>query len=313
MQTVAFLMLLSVMVSLAWGQDQGARPRATEFEEADHLLAAKRPQDAIRILETLEVRFRDGDNALETLVRLYAAYSAAGRPVDAQKVSERILAQFPDRPATDPFAWNVVAKAPDADGKARLAADYLKRFPKGKNVAEARKIAEGAAADEARRRIDSAGFDALPGLAEDCYQKRQFSEALRAYERLLPQAKEPDFVAFRIAFCRWWLHDFSAAAKGWMEVAEKYPRSSWAPQALQMAARTQAGPLRNGDAALALFVRIAEQYPGNKEAEKAAYSYAILNYWMKRNAVAKKAFDEFLETYPKSVFVPAAKQIRSRL
>ncbi len=295
----------------AAGQDSPPLPR--EFEEADHLLVSKRPQDAIRILERLEVSLREGENALQTLLRLHAAYTAAGRPADAQRISERILAKFPEHPAVEPFAWSAVVKATDPATKAKLAIDYLKHFPKGRNATEAAKFVETVSADEARRRIDSASFDALPGLAEDCYQKRQFSEALRAYERLLPQAKEPDFVAFRIAFCRWWLHDFSPAVNGWLQVAEKYPKSSWAPQALQMAARTQAGPLRNGDAALALFTRIVEKYPKDKEAEKAAYSYAILNYWMKRNAVAKKAFDEFLETYPKSVFVPAAREIRSRL
>lgn len=295
----------------AENQEKPALPK--EFEEADRFLAAKRPQDAIRVLEKLEVCFREGENALEALVRLHAAYSSAGRPADAQKISDRILTQFPEHPAVEPFAWSAVVKAADPAAKAKLAWEYLKHFPKGKNAAEATRIVETLSADEARRRIDLASFDALPGLAEDCYQKRQFSEALRAYERLLPQAKEPDFVAFRIAFCRWWLRDYRDAVNGWLQVAEKHPKSSWAPQALQMAARTQAGPLRNGDAALALFTRIVEKYPKDKEAEKAAYSYAILNYWMKRNTVAKKAFDEFLETYPKSVLVPAAREIRSRL
>ena len=308
---VLILWVLPFLGVAGEGQERPVLPK--EFEEADRLLGAKRPQDAIRILESLEVRFREGENALETLLRLHAAYTAAGRPADAQKITGRILAQFPEDPAVEPLAWGTVVKATEPATKAKRAWEYLKHFPQGKNAADATKIVETVAADDARRRIDSASFDALPGLAEECYQKRQFSEALKAYERLLPQAKEPDFVAFRIAFCRWWLRDYSAAVTGWLQVAEKYPRSSWTPQALQMAARTQAGPLRNGDVALTLFTRIVEKYPKDKEAEKAAYSYAILNYWMKRNAVAKKAFDEFLETYPRSVFVPAAREIRSRL
>jgi len=304
---VCFWIGLSVLIPCAQAGTSAELPK--EFAEAQKLLAAQRPQDAIRILEKLEVQFREGDAGIQVLARLHGAYVQAKRPVDAEKTAQKILAQFPGHALSESFLWNTIEKAANPEQRVQLLTDYLKQFPKGTHAAEAGKRVESSKTGEVLKRLQSATVLEMKQMGEELYQSRQWADALKVYEQMQSRSPEKDLALFRTAFCQWWLHEYKEAVKEWTQLADKMPQSPYTPEALQMAGRTCCGPLREGDKALALFQRILKEHAQSKEAEPAAYSIAMLNYWMKRNDVARKAFQQFVQDYPKSVYVPAAEKI----
>jgi outer membrane protein assembly factor BamD (BamD/ComL family) len=303
--TLFLFCLMWCTASLA--QTTNAPPK--EFSEAERLLSAKRPAEAIRLLEWLQAQHKEGDIAAKILVNLHAAYVQAGRPKEAEKTAQTIVARFPGHPVSEPFLWSAIEKTTDLNQRAELSADYLKYFPNGPHAAQVKKLGGEAKVQTALRKPPAE----LRQAAEELYNARQFAEAMQVYEQMQKNPADKELAQFRIAFCQWWLHNYKEAVQGWLQLADKSPQSKYAPEALQMAGRTYTGPLHDGDKALALFQRIIKEYPQSSEAEPATYSIAILNYWMKRNQAAKKAFEDFIKTYPNSVYVPAAQKILSEL
>lgn len=290
----------------------GGEPSA-ELAEAQKLLTAKRAADAIRLLEKLEVQNREGDLAVQILLGLQTAYSQGGRKTDAEKTAEKILDRFPGHPLTEPLLWNVIEKASSSVARNWRIEQYVKQFPQGPHLEEVRKLVKTAQGAETLGKLTEASTRELNDGAETLYQDRQFAEALKVYEQMLKRSPDKDLALFRAGFCHWWLRNYPQAVRLWTQLADTTPKSPYAAEALQMAGRTYTGPLHEGDKALALFARITKDYADTKEAEPAAYSIAILNYWMKRKEAARIAFDQFIRNYPRSVYAPAAEKLLAEL
>ena len=86
------------------------------------------------------------------------------------------------------------------------------------------------------------------------------------------------------------------------------PTVPWAAEAMFLGANILWNCKRDGDAAIAEWRRMIRLYPTHRDTETAAYFIGVIYKWTNRPEEARKAFKEFLATWPDSRFTSAAKR-----
>jgi len=217
----------------------------------------------------------------EALQLLAASYRQIGNNLEARRVYDQILKEFPD-----------AAPAQDARLQ-RLVSLYA--LNEKNLVAEIDAFLEKSTDPKARTQANLL-------KAETLYKQSNFEAAGQIYQALVSQKLDPALdadVLYKLGWCRSATGNDGAAVAVFTEFLEKYPAHAMAASALARRALAHQQS-KAFDSAIADFDLIATKYPGTTEHELALQQKALIHGQKKDYAAMKKDFAELLEKFPKT-------------
>jgi len=221
------------------------------------------------------------DTRPEGLQILAASYRQLGNNLDARRIYDRILKEFPD-------------SAPSGDARfQRLVSLYAL---KDKNLsAEVDAFLEKTTNPKERTQ-------ALLLKAETLFKQGDYAGAGKVYEGLLSRELADDLRAdalYKYAWCLAATGDHPAAATAYSEFLAKFPDHKLAVTALAQRALSKQES-KAFDSAIEDFDVIAAKYPGTKENELALQQKALIFGQQKKYPEMSQAFEKLLAEFPKS-------------
>ncbi|MFA7344866.1 MAG: tetratricopeptide repeat protein [Terrimicrobiaceae bacterium] len=217
----------------------------------------------------------------EALQILAASYRQLGNNLEARRIYDRILKDFPD-------------SAPSGDARyQRLVSLYAL---KDKNLpAEVDAFLEKTTNPKERTQ-------ALLLKAETLFKQGDYSGAGKVYESLLSRELADDLRAdalYKLAWCLAATGDHSAAASAYSEFLAKFPGHKLAATALAQRALSKQES-KAFDSAVEDFDAISAKYPGTKEHELALQQKALIFGQLKKYPEMSAAFEKLLADFPKT-------------
>jgi TolA-binding protein len=222
-----------------------------------------------------------GEIRPEALQILAASYRQLGNNLEARRIYDRILKDFPD-------------SAPSGDARfQRLVSLYAL---KDKNLAaEVDAFLEKTTNPKERTQ-------ALLLKAETLFKQGDYAGAGKVYEGLLSRELSEDLRAdalYKLAWCLAATGDHPAAASAYSDFLAKFPGHKLAATALAQRALSKQES-KAFDAAIEDFDAIAAKYPGTKEHELALQQKALIFGQLKKYPEMTQAFEKLLADFPKT-------------
>ncbi len=208
-----------------------------------------------------------------------------GKGEEAKTQYEFILKEFPKSRQAEAAAWGRVLVMAGAGDKDLLpeTARYLARFPEGARAFEVKLIR----ADGLFEKQDwKAATPMYREIAKD-----------KAFGTLAPERQAA--LHLRVAQGAFELKDYTGAAEAGRAFLEKSPKDPAVPSVLWLMGQAQQQAGQN-EAALASWLRLAEEYPDFPEAETLRWKTAVLAGTMKKFNVMEAQLKALLERFPKT-------------
>ncbi len=98
-----------------------------------------------------------------------------------------------------------------------------------------------------------------------------------------------------------------AALADFLAAGEADPAAPWADEALVLAANLKWTLHRDADGAIALWQALLDHHPNSTEAPRSTYYLGVAYQWTRRNADARRAFEQLLKQHPDSPLCDAAR------
>lgn len=272
--------------------------------EAGRLVRAGRAEEAVGWLK----RPAEGRERPALLLALAKAHRAAGEPVAAAEVLQRIYFEFPLSPEAEPSNQLL----------AQLRSEELKGNYPAPSEALRRARAEKLWAQQAFRGARSAYVDLSVRASEPTRTEARLRAALSLYH--LGEARaacrelgeidhvspplEGEFRAYRVRCGLRAGQD--AAVEGDLDyLAAHFPRTAWYERVLLVVGNTALG---QGEVqpAREIYRRLVKAFPGGEAAAEAHWKLAWLAYQDKETAAATRLFEDHLHRFPESPFWPRA-------
>lgn len=217
----------------------------------------------------------------EALQILAASYRQLGNNLEARRIYDRILKDFPD-------------SAPSGDARfQRLVSLYAL---KDKNLAaEVDAFLEKTTNPKERTQ-------ALLLKAETLFKQGDYAGAGKVYEGLLSRELSDDIRAdalYKLAWCLAATGDHQAASSAYSDFLTKFPAHKLAATALAQRALSKQQN-KAFDSAIEDFDTIIAKYPGTKENELALQQKALIFGQLKKYAEMTQTFEKLLADFPKS-------------
>ncbi|MEI8312008.1 MAG: tetratricopeptide repeat protein, partial [Verrucomicrobiota bacterium] len=217
----------------------------------------------------------------EALQILAASYRQLGNNLEARRLYERLLKEYPD-------------SAPSGDARyQRLVSLYAL---KDKNlVAEVDAFLEKTTNPKERTQ-------ALLLKAETLFKQGDYAGAGKVYEALLSRELADDLRAdalYKLAWCLSATGDHPSAVSAYSDFLSKFPGHKLAATALAQRALSKQES-KAFDSAIEDFDAIAAKYPGTKEHELALQQKALIFGQLKKYPEMTQSFEKLLADFPKS-------------
>ncbi|MEI6491244.1 MAG: tetratricopeptide repeat protein [Verrucomicrobiota bacterium] len=222
-----------------------------------------------------------GEIRPEALQILAASYRQLGNNLEARRIYDRILKDFPE-------------SAPSGDARfQRLVSLYAL---KDKSLAaEVDAFLEKTTNPKERTQ-------ALLLKAETLFKQGDYAGAGKVYEGLLSRELSDDLHAdalYKLAWCLAATGDHPAAVSAYSDFLTKFPAHKLAATALAQRALSKQES-KAFDAAIEDFDAIAAKYPGTKEHELALQQKALIFGQLKKYPEMTQAFEKLLADFPKT-------------
>lgn len=153
-------------------------------------------------------------------------------------------------------------------------------------------------------------------IADIYYRGGDFADAMRLVDTVLSkegfgtgtQRSWAFYRRGRMSYCSGGTDfDPTAAEADYLQSVKLDPKSSWAYDALFLAANIQYNVRHDSTKAIELWRRLVNEYPSSREATRSAYFVGVALQNDKRVPEARRAFQELIDHYPESPFVKLAK------
>lgn len=283
----------------ALASEAGDREKALAL--FDRVLASKRGADwqPVAAMGAMRLRFQGGDyrgvialgdkavnlavpeSRPEALQLLAASYRQTGNNLEARRVYDRLLKEFPDA-------------APAEDARLQRLVSLYSLNDKNL-IAEVDAFLEKSSDPKARAQ-------ALLLKAETLYKQQDFAGAGAIYQTLLQGEIDPALRAdtlYKLAWCLAASGNPTGAVAAYSEFLEKYPSHALAASAL---ARRGLAHQENKafDSALADFAIVSDKHSGSTEHELALLQTALIRGQQQRFPEMAEAFQALLTKFPKT-------------
>jgi TolA-binding protein len=217
----------------------------------------------------------------EALQILAASYRQLGNNLEARRIYDRILKEFPDSAPSDDARFQRLVSLYTLKDK-NLAAEVDAFLEKTTNPKER--------------------TQALLLKAETLFKLGDYAGAGKVYEGLLSRELADDLRAdalYKLAWCLAATGDQPAAVSAYSDFLAKYPGHKLAATALAQRALSKQES-KAFDSAVEDFDAIAAKYPGTKEHELALLHKALIFGQLKKYPEMTQAFEKLLAEFPKS-------------
>jgi hypothetical protein len=299
---------------------------------------------AVMVYRQFIERFRDDDRALSARLHLGECLMDSGKPAEARRVWEDLLAQYEDRPtaeaATAAFRLAETRGMPNPTSDEELSLGiaalkrFLEKFPHDDRVGQAYLIM--ARGNVARQRWNDAAdvlkeflsdaraekakerADAMYLLAEVHRQQQRFQEAIELWRKFVQefpthpswnnaqiQIIETEFAA---AYEKFIHEEYDAAHQAWETFLQLHPLDSRAPKILYLFGEMNARQ-KKWDTAINDWRRLNEKYPDDPWGQQA--QLAIAQTYETQLHDAEKALEEYRKVRGRAA--PAAAAAIARL
>lgn len=139
--------------------------------------------------------------------------------------------------------------------------------------------------------------DALNRIGDCCFDKRQFPQAVEAYNQVVAAGKNGvDYALFQGGYAYGLMHQYDDKIASLNRLSETFPKSDYADDALYEMARVQVQQNLTTEA-LATYTKLIQKYPNSNLARQASLELAMTYRNMGQNDKALAAFRQTIEQY----------------